>query len=399
MKRLDNVSNLYAAVQLLAPGQYDNEQLFRDAFEGSVPMAETDDSQEMRSAFYGKLVSILRQSMQDQPDGSPQPPPALHQRVTRDTVARVFPSAFLQLKAGERLLLFLSVVERYDADSIAEIIGFEPEHAWRQLETVRNKLDAIIHEMVGPSLQRLLPVAHIPPDWIDGNITSFVRDHLDRPASTVQTFVEARLSPGSTSPSVAAAASRVRDEDAQARSNKPFPFAKIGIAACLIFFTGLTGFVLSRFFEEPIATPGDIMELSLEKAADASSVLTTTDAVQAEEFIRSHFNRILKAPELHGLRLAGVGSTEIIDGIRVPSLLYEDIDSNEPMVVLGYTYALLDKIQFTVDVPDDIYQSVEAAGVTNVRDVKGRNVIFWREADDIMIAVLPKKYTGSELLF
>lgn len=400
MKRIDNVTNLFSAVQLLAPGHYDNEELFREAFDGSVPQLDSSDSRELRSAFYGKLVSILRQSMQEHSEGIPAIPSQLNPIVAQDIVSRVFPAAFLQLKAGERLLLFLSVVERFDADSIAEIIGFEPDHSWRQLESVRNKLDMIIRDLAGPALQHLAPASHIPADWIDANLQSFVRDYLSRPASSMQTFVEASLSPRSFATGAAATPAPARPaEQSSPVRNRRLSLSAISVAAVVIFFTGLAGFVFSKFLEPPIDTPMDLLELSVARSAEQSPVLTTEDLGQAEQFIRSHFNRQLSAPELNGLQLSGVGSTEIISGVRIPSLVYQPDNSTEQMVVFGYTYSLIDQLEVSVDIPEDLLKSVEPTRQPVVREVSGRKIALWRETDDIMVAVLPQSYGGDEILF
>lgn len=397
MKRLDDVTNLYSAVQLLAPGHYDNEDLFREAFEGSVPQLDSADARELRSAFYGKLVSILRQSVPAPGDGTPIPS-QINPAVARELVARVFPAAFLQLKAGERLLLFLSVIERYDADSIADIIGFEPDHSWRQLESVRNKLDVIIRELAGPSLQHLAPESHIPSDWIDADLESFVRDYLSRPAPSVRTFVEASLSPGTIQTERPPVANVSRPVDKPA-STRRLSLSAISIAAVVIFFTGLAGFVLSRFLETPADGPLDLIELTVVRSADQTPVLDTTDPVRAEQFIMSHFSRQVEAPRLSGAELAGVGSAEIVSGVHVPALIYQDSSSAEQLVLFGYTYSLIDELEISVEVPDDLLRSVEPSLQPVVREVNRRKVVVWRSSDDIMIAVLPPSYEGDAILF
>ena len=392
MNRLENIDRLFAAVQLLSPDSADSNMLFREAFDGSLPdYLSAEDSDQLRRSFYAKLVSILRQTPQESQQSTNALSP-VRARIRRDIFDNAFPEAFVQLKPGEQLLLFLTAIEGYDPDSIAEITGFETDHAGRQIESVFHKLDQIIRDSTS-SLGGLPSNEAVPREWVSENLKVFAARYLDQPSPSIHRFIESRFSPGvGTKPPVPdAAAAATPQQKPKARKSRSLVASLI-----TIFFTGLAAILAAQYFTPEDIPAASVFELSVEKASGARTVLPTSDAATAEQFIRTHFERVIMVPKLQSATLAGIGSSEVMAGRRVPTLIYEDSGSDGSIVVFGYSYAILRELSGVTLVGDSLLRSLEEPGLPVVEIVKDHPVVVWRVADDILFAVLPRNHDNPE---
>ncbi|NND70670.1 MAG: hypothetical protein HKN43_03740 [Rhodothermales bacterium] len=387
MTRLDNIDRLFAAVQLLLPDDTDSGKLFKEAFDGSLPDYEvTGDSDRLRRSFYAKLISILQHATPPDGQAPAEVQSDLKYRIHRKLFDEAFPYAFVQLKPGEQLLLFLTSVEGYEPDSIAEITGFETDHATRQIETVFHKLENIIAGSA-VRLESIQTEAGVPRTWITDNLKTFSSSYLEKTPDTIHRFVESRFSPGErpvTAPSISAAR---REKKAVAKNGKAL---KLVATVFTIFFTGLAAIVAAQYFAVPEPTTPSVYELSVEKASNVRPVLPTTDAAQAEQFILTHFGRVIMVPALRSATLAGIGSSEVMSGRRVPTIIYEDAGSDESIVVFGYSYAILKELSAVTLVGESLLRSLEEPAVPIIETIRGHPVVVWRVADDILFAVLPE---------
>jgi hypothetical protein len=406
LNRIEHIDRLYAAVQLLASDNQDASLLFRQTLDGSMPaLQNSTDGDQHRRSFYAKLVSSLRN-----PSGTDDPslPPTqsnIKARIARDVVDQYFPVSFLELSPGDQLLLFLTSVERYDADSIAEITGFEADHAARQVEAANDKFSKSLESLAGISISGLLQNGPVPREWIAQNFQKFISDYLDRPGPQTQKFIEARMSPGirSTVPEQSTSKRQVTTHTANGvprSSDAPNVSRRKWLATvATIVGVGLIGLFGSQWIQARSEMPTTVFQFAIDKAATVSPVLTTSDAVAAERFVRTHFGRIVSPPLLASASLTGVGTAQLTDGLNAPTFTYSDNSTQEQIVVFGLTYGILNGLSESVTVDGSLFTSLEDAGTPTVNNSNSSSVVTWRESDDIFVAVLPKGYKHTDQLF
>ncbi len=71
----------------------------------------------------------------------------------------------------------------------------------------------------------------------------------------------------------------------------------------------------------------------------------------------------------------------------------------QDIVIFGLSYGILNELAETVTIGEDVYRSLEEAGTPSVHEIGERPVVIWRDADDILLAVLPKGYDNPKALF
>jgi len=114
--------------------------------------------------------------------------------------------------------------------------------------------------------------------------------------------------------------------------------------------------------------------------------ITTSDPERAQRFVRDEFGWRVGVPSFELAELEGVGIVGIALGVEVPAFLYLDAEGRET-VAFALNYALLDQVPDRIRLSPEDYELLAQDTRPRTRRVRGQDVIFWRDRDDIYIAV------------
>lgn len=117
------------------------------------------------------------------------------------------------------------------------------------------------------------------------------------------------------------------------------------------------------------------------------TILETSEPEEVEDVLRSEFGYRLRAPRIVGTEIAAVGYWDAGRSSRIPVVTYSD-PLGDIQTALVMNYALLDRVSETVYLDRSIRIELEqdrSYAVVSTND--DREVVIWREGDDIFLAV------------
>ncbi len=118
--------------------------------------------------------------------------------------------------------------------------------------------------------------------------------------------------------------------------------------------------------------------------------LKTESPEEAEAYVQDQLQWRLTLPSIDQAVLSGVGLREVAPAITVPVFLYQDTAQDDRRIALYvFSYALLDRHGDRIQLEPEIQRQITDDGRFDLHDLGKRNVLVWRNRDDIYVAVTP----------
>ena len=390
---LPHIEALYALAQVLTLDADKAAHLVEQTYRRAMAMAgERPVLLEDRRQMMQLLVRVHQEAstaaglFAPATTGTPsQAQESFKQRLLEGFLRKTVPVAFATLDAHARALLAFCEVDQMSCTDAGRILDTPPETACRQLEEARSAFERTVRANASPAEAQLLDEV-IRSGWIG----QALRKALSTDFAAAPPTLEARLrsvlekSPAVSPPPATSAPAR---SSSPPSTNKRF---SRGLTTLLLILTaGMAGYIGSALFS-PIPEH-DLITLSVEKAPRVETILQTSNLDEAERFVRHQLQWRLTVPEISEAHLTGVGISEVAQNVRVPVFLYTDESEQHegPITVYAYTYALLDRFADRIRLNRDILTNISRDNQFDIHDLDDeRNVIIWRDANDIFLAVV-----------
>lgn len=290
-------------------------------------------------------------------------------------VRRVLPLAFSDLARHERELLVLHYVERLDTDALATLLQTTSTEIDARILAAEASLRTGITAQLGAGERSLME--HLREGWM--------RDAINEMAVSDVPALPPTLRPSLAGPAPASAPTatpsrrRPRPREVSKRLQRALAVASI------VFFTGLIGYVVSRVLETPPET--NAITISARASDRARIEVASADAFEIRDYIQARTGWRMAVPQIEGAHLLGARITEPADGVRVPMIVYEDDDNGQRIVVLAYTYALIDTHGERLRFERETLEQIQDEGRYEFHDLGGKQVLVWRQRNAIFVAV------------
>ena len=173
---------------------------------------------------------------------------------------------------------------------------------------------------------------------------------------------------------------------------------RVAVPALLIVLaSGLVGYGLSNLAKRPQET--NLVSLSARQAEHIKVRFETTNADEAERYVRELLDRRIGVPTIEDAELTGVSIHDAGDGAQIPVLLYRNLSESGNIVLYAYSYAFLDTHGRRFRLASDVLERIETEGLSDLPDSGEANVLIWRQRDDIFIAVTesPSETLGNRI--
>jgi hypothetical protein len=172
------------------------------------------------------------------------------------------------------------------------------------------------------------------------------------------------------------------DPAAEPEAKRP-PLQRAVLALLIIATAALIGYALSRPADR--STGADALARTVEAAGELRLMLETDAPAEARQFVRDEFGWRVGVPVFAAVPLQGVAIAQTAPAVEVPVFLYTDGAGND-VAVFAYSYALLDQVPDRLRLAAADYDDLDD-GVPFVRRAGGRDVVLWRDRDDIYVTV------------
>lgn len=374
----DSLDALYRAAQLVSSSPEEADRLVRRVL-GTAPDAASDAgaTPDSRASLSERLASAVSGSGTadvnplgrfDETNHSPTGADAVLRAVIRRDIRRSIPDAVTVLAPGQRVRL-----------AAAAMGQAHPEH-----EVTR-------------AFVRLVR-ARLP--WRQTSLTD--ADYHEMIVSSVGEFIEQNTEP--ISPAMRSELGALKDGDSE--SGIPEETAdrflqrsrRFAIGLVLIVVAALLGTWLSTSNFEPVDDPPPRLFDAIMEQVDRSTdlVLQTADAGQAERYVRDRFGWSIVVPQIEGASMRGVGSAEVVAGIELAVIRYQQSGDEPDISVFIVPYALIQQMRGEVGVDRTVLDQIADEGAFDVVITEDALRVAWRRSDDVYVAVLSSAVPGFE---
>jgi DNA-directed RNA polymerase specialized sigma24 family protein len=329
------------------------------------------------------LLGILREEAGLSADALPMLGSASATGDFRRTLAekaarRVLPIAFAHLSAADREILVLHLVERLDVPAISSVVKATPDVTEARIAVAGATLRTAVLNELAPGEKGL--IGELPEGWLRDAMNDMAVRELPVMPPTLRTSLETP-----TPSTLDHASQRSVPKPAESRANLSQRLQRALAIASIVFFTGLIGYVVSRVLEAPEET--GVIALSVRASDRARVELATDRAEDVEVFLEERVGWRVRVPEIEGAQLIGVRITEAAPGARVPTIVYSDDDDGGRLVVMAYSYALIDQHPEALQFDRETLQQIEEEGRYDLHDLGSKQVLVWRQRNTIFVAV------------
>lgn len=308
----------------------------------------------------------------------------LESRLAMAYLLQRLPVALAQLSTQHQLLLMLCTAEHLVPGDAARVLDLPAANARAELQAARDALRETLLDQASPSERALLQPHHLTDERLDAVLEDVLASDPVAPPSSLRRRL-ATLEPAASRPASrpdADVPARTREENGETH-----PARRLLVVALLIVTAGLLGLLTMRLDPSSAPSQPSLIDQAARQAPSVKTVLNTRDAERAAQFIQTKMGRRLTVPVLDSTQLTGVGISVPASNVHVPVLLYEDQHTQAPLVLYAYTYALLDKLGERFTFPEDALRTLQEQDGMATRTVGERDVLIWRDRDDIFLAV------------
>jgi hypothetical protein len=329
------------------------------------------------------LLGLLREEAGLAPDSTPMLRSAsatgdFRRNLAEKAARRVLPIAFAHLSATDRELLVLHLVERLDVASIAVVTSATPEVAEARIAVADASLRTAVLDELAPGEKGLL--GDLPDGWLRDAMNDMAVRDLPVMPPTIRSSLETPAPQQSVRrPSDGQRAAPPPRADLSRRLQRALAIASI------VFFAGLIGYVASRVLETP--EDSGVIALSVRASDRARVELATDRPEEVQAFLEERTGWRVPVPQIEGAHLIGARITEPAPGARVPTIVYADDDDGSRVVVLAYSYALIDHHAETLRFDRETLEQIQEEGRYDLHDLGSRQVLVWRQRNAIFVAV------------
>ncbi|MEM6645044.1 MAG: hypothetical protein AAF730_02215 [Bacteroidota bacterium] len=373
---LDHADALYAFAQAVTTSPTQAAHLVEATYQRAYQQLAQHPIVSDEKAWLFQLLHEVR----DEQD-LPAAPSSVHQQLVDQVLQRVMPVALAALPDRQRLLLLLCDGEGFSLSSAQQILGLPDELTAQHLDAGRTALQASVWQAVAPSERRLLTAEVLAPERLKG-ILQTANPTLVAPLPDATRENLAAVASGSDRPAP--------EPPADAASSALGRVLKRSlVAAVLIFAAGSIGYLTSEALQQ--APERDVIRLAAAQAEDQSLLFETASLEQAENMVLSRLSWRLTLPEIDAAPLAGVSIRRLTEEVSVPVFLYEDQSATQtvPITLVALNYALLTEYGQQLELSAEVLQYIEAEGRFQRYDEAARDILVWRYADEIYVAITP----------
>ncbi|HEX7071726.1 MAG TPA: hypothetical protein VF190_13010 [Rhodothermales bacterium] len=301
---------------------------------------------------------------------------AFRAMVARETIDRLLPTALALLPDRLRTLLILIETENMSIPDAARVFDMGAEQVLQDRDAAHRMLLDSLLRSAGEAEREVL-TEQLRDDWIRQALLRHARTRFVPPPPTL---VLPETEAVYHHEQLADADERPRERRAVA-SGRP---RRILYATVLVLVAGLVGYVASALLEPK--PDSNLVTLSARNMNAVTADFESDSAAEIESFVRDEGNRRIVVPDIEQTSLIGAGFSEIVDGVRVPVILYRDRSSNERMPVFVYSYALLDRHADRLTLERDVMQQIQDERHFDLHDLGDTRILIWRNRDEIFVA-------------
>lgn len=359
------------------------ERAFRNAYaEGH----ESWPDGEVRERLLRNVLAAHRMAEGPSPhgmnpsDAQPAPAPGTEYRaiVARETVDRLLPTALALLPDRLRTLLVLTETENMSIPDAARIFEMEPAQVQQDRDAAHRLLREGLFRSAG-EVEREVLSGQFREDWIRHALLRHARTRFGPPPPTL-VLPEPGVSEGESTGHTPAADRRPSRVERVA-SSRP---RQILYAVLMVLVAGLVGYAASALLETDPDV--NVITLSANRMASIEVDVESASPSEIESFLFDESERRIHVPHIDQATLVGAGLTEVVDGVQVPVVLYDDAPSGERIPVFVYSYALLDRYADRLKLERDVMQQIEDERHFDLHDLGETRVLIWRNRDEIFVA-------------
>lgn len=384
------------------------ENTYTQAFVMLPPHQDDDDT---RHALLHLLTQIHQEQKPLDTDGSTpaadvdETLQSVRRHLAEDITARTLPVVLSTFSHQQRLVLLLCEVEGFSCSEAAPLLHLDEATACEALAQARETLKGDFRSELTKREQNLVATS-LPKGWLGGALRqAFNTTFGPVPATIRPTLLEAQVAqPVADAPEEADAPAEHTRPDADDLPRLPMPRvrtlpkpARKGLSPAirrgllvtlLIVAVGLMGYFASRSVEEIPET--NLITLSVNQANDLTATFPTSSLRQAEEYVRGNLGQRLTLPTIDGATLTGVSVRKPAPDVSVPAFFYQDErEEGQTLVLYVYNYALLNQFEDRLSLEPDILRQIQEEQRFDLHDLGERQVLVWRNRDDIYVAVTP----------
>ena len=305
------------------------------------------------------------------------PDSGFQEQVVRETVDRLLPAALAVLPDRLRTLIVLIETENLSVADAARIFDQEADAVQHDLASARHLLREALLRSADPA-ERSALAAPWPSQWLREALVRHARTRFGPPPPTLVLPEPPR--PAASLPATARAP-RASENPSRAVSTRP---RRLLVAVLSIVGAGLVGYVASAVLESP--PDANIVTISAARMSSVDIDLPTTSAAEIESYLYDHAARPVRVPQIEQASLLGAGMTEVVEGVHIPVLLYDDEASGDQVPVFVYSYALLDRHADQLRLERDVMQQIEDERHFDLHDLGDTRILIWRSRDEIFVA-------------
>ena len=327
----------------------------------------------------------------------PSPPPeslhALRRSLAQHVADQALPAVLATLPHEQRLILLLCDAEGLACNDAGFVLELDADTTCQRLEQARTALHEALHADVSERQRQLLD-QNLPDDWLRPTLRRSVEATFSplpptlRPAILKATPLSVPTANALPDSSRSTSSSPGRSSASPWHRNDSLHPYRLLVVVLLILAVGALGYFASRSLEPET----NLITLAIQQADAVRPTIRTDSPEEAEDFVRQELGWRLTLPTIDQAVLTGVGIREVAPGVTVPVFLYDDtLDDTDATALPLYvfSYALLDRHKEHIQLEPEILRQIQDHQQFDLHDLGRRNVLVWRNRDDIYVAVTP----------
>lgn len=174
---------------------------------------------------------------------------------------------------------------------------------------------------------------------------------------------------------------------------KPVSLRRIALAFLGMVVVGLGSlWLLDSLTEEPVS--GDLITFAVDAEEAITQFRDVPNAGAVQDQLMRRLGWRVRVPEIRDTPLKGVGFAEIMTGISVPVLMYDEASGGDLAVTI-VNYVFLDTHEGVLRIEPEALRGIEREEAFVVRKSRDQDVLIWRSGDEIFLA--SGESSGEEL--
>ncbi|HMB91883.1 MAG TPA: hypothetical protein VKP65_13605 [Rhodothermales bacterium] len=411
---LAHLQSVYLLARVLAQDEDRATQLVEDTYtQAFVMLPPHQDDDEAKHALLQLLTQIHQEQTALYTDGDASAAvvdetlQSVRRHLAEEITTRTLPVVLSTLPHQQRLVLLLCEVEGFSCTEAAPLLHLDEAVACDALTQARSTLKNDFRSELTKREQNLVATS-LPKGWLGGALKqAFSTTFGTVPAAIRSTLLEAQVAKPVVAETPEENNAPLPPEDGSEADHLPrLPIPRVRtlpkpepkglspairrglLVTLLIIVVGLTGYFASRSVEETPET--NLITLSVKQAEDLTATFPTSSLRQAEEYVRGNLGQRMTLPTIDGATLTGVGVRKPAPDVSVPAFFYQDErEAGQTLVLYVYNYALLNQFEDRLSLEPDILRQIQEEQRFDLHDLGERQVLVWRNRDDIYVAVTP----------